>query len=354
MIKDQGSSMAYMFRLPFMSGNVFSASMIDTLLYQTYGKPYLIELIRLLIGISQSPGSGNLTSIPLTEEDMWIKTYGNLYKKLISTSGEIPIGLYRTKYNGPSPMNGGGMGSASVPAKIRYSSKHDIQQMIFNKMNKLGIDPDKYKSGNDHSEKFSFVLINPASEFPLKAGDIIYLLKPRCNNSSNIAQNQMNTKNNNTEIVNGNEVKISSLNNNENETNNNNNINNNKDSDNSNEDFFSIKSNSLLSSHRIMSMHSMDEIWQDPNIDSSGQMWSVVKPIEKRTSIQYPIQQRTFKKIFFPNIFNLSLREFREESPEVLIKDLESAQIDSIKPKLKDMITKFSLDSDMVTNHMTG
>lgn len=39
--------------------------MIDTLLYQTYGKPYLIELIRLLIGLTQSAGSGNLTSVRL-------------------------------------------------------------------------------------------------------------------------------------------------------------------------------------------------------------------------------------------------------------------------------------------------
>jgi len=27
---------------------------------------------------------------------MWLNTYGNLYKKLITTTGEIPIGLYRT------------------------------------------------------------------------------------------------------------------------------------------------------------------------------------------------------------------------------------------------------------------
>ncbi len=63
MKKEQSSNMAYMFRIPFASGSVFSASMIDTLLYQTYGKPYLIELIRLLIGLSQTPGSGNLTSV---------------------------------------------------------------------------------------------------------------------------------------------------------------------------------------------------------------------------------------------------------------------------------------------------
>jgi potassium channel subfamily T protein 1 len=55
--------MAYMYRSPFAAGNVFSASMIDALLYQAFGKPYLIELIRLLIGLNQKEGSGNLTSV---------------------------------------------------------------------------------------------------------------------------------------------------------------------------------------------------------------------------------------------------------------------------------------------------
>lgn len=33
----------------------------------------------------------------LTNEDMWIKTYGRLYQKLGSTTCEIPIGIYRTQ-----------------------------------------------------------------------------------------------------------------------------------------------------------------------------------------------------------------------------------------------------------------
>lgn len=45
-------------------------------------------------------------------------------------------------------------------------------------MNKLGIDPDKYKNLDEQLEKFSFVLINPPSEFVIKPGDIVYLLKP--------------------------------------------------------------------------------------------------------------------------------------------------------------------------------
>ncbi len=36
---------------------------------------------------------------------MWIKTYGNLYWKLISTTGEIPLGLYRTVSSGNKRTN---------------------------------------------------------------------------------------------------------------------------------------------------------------------------------------------------------------------------------------------------------
>ena len=34
--------------------------------------------------------------MPLSKNDLWIKTFGNLYKKLAFTTGEILIGLLRT------------------------------------------------------------------------------------------------------------------------------------------------------------------------------------------------------------------------------------------------------------------
>ena len=108
-----------MFRLPFAAGSVFSASMLDTLLYQAFVKDYVITFVRLLLGIDQAPGSGFLTSVTIatyfhfycqcqiillrplqmriTKEDMWIRTYGRLYQKLCSTTCEIPIGIYRTQ-----------------------------------------------------------------------------------------------------------------------------------------------------------------------------------------------------------------------------------------------------------------
>ena len=58
--RSRGSHLSYMFRLPFAAGNVFSASMMDTLLYQAFVKDYLITFVRLLLGIDQAVGSGHL------------------------------------------------------------------------------------------------------------------------------------------------------------------------------------------------------------------------------------------------------------------------------------------------------
>ncbi len=38
-----------------------------------------------------------LKQVKVTEEDLWIRTYGRLFQKLCSSSAEIPIGIYRTE-----------------------------------------------------------------------------------------------------------------------------------------------------------------------------------------------------------------------------------------------------------------
>lgn len=101
--RETGSHISYMFRLPFAAGSVFSASMLDTLLYQAFVKDYMITVIRLLLGIDQAPGSGFLSSIKITKDDLWIRTYGRLYQKLCSTTCEIPIGIYRTQLSKTTP-----------------------------------------------------------------------------------------------------------------------------------------------------------------------------------------------------------------------------------------------------------
>ncbi|XP_030062242.1 potassium channel subfamily T member 2 isoform X3 [Microcaecilia unicolor] len=95
--REKGSNLAFMFRLPFAAGRVFSISMLDTLLYQSFVKEYMISITRLLLGLDTTPGSGFLCSMKITDEDLWIRTYGRLYQKLCSTTGDIPIGIYKTE-----------------------------------------------------------------------------------------------------------------------------------------------------------------------------------------------------------------------------------------------------------------
>ncbi|XP_072421909.1 potassium channel subfamily T member 1 isoform X3 [Chiloscyllium punctatum] len=95
--REKGSNLAFMFRLPFAAGRVFSISMLDTLLYQSFVKDYMIPIARLLLGLDTTPGSGYLCAMKVTEDDLWIRTYGRLFQKLCSSSAEIPIGIYRTE-----------------------------------------------------------------------------------------------------------------------------------------------------------------------------------------------------------------------------------------------------------------
>ncbi|XP_077188825.1 potassium channel subfamily T member 2 isoform X7 [Paroedura picta] len=95
--REKGSNLAFMFRLPFAAGRVFSISMLDTLLYQSFVKDYMISIARLLLGLDTTPGSGFLCSMKITEDDLWIRTYARLYQKLCSSTGDVPIGIYRTE-----------------------------------------------------------------------------------------------------------------------------------------------------------------------------------------------------------------------------------------------------------------
>ncbi|TNM96824.1 hypothetical protein fugu_014980 [Takifugu bimaculatus] len=66
-------------------------------LEKSFVKDYMISITRLLLGLDSMPGSGFLCAMKITEDDLWIRTYGRLYQKLCSTNGDIPIGIYRTE-----------------------------------------------------------------------------------------------------------------------------------------------------------------------------------------------------------------------------------------------------------------
>nr|XP_053624836.1 potassium channel subfamily T member 2 isoform X12 [Plodia interpunctella] len=237
--KERGSHISYMFRLPFAAGSVFSASMLDTLLYQAFVKDYVITFVRLLLGVDQAPGSGFLTSMKITKEDMWIRTYGRLYQKLCSTTCEIPIGIYRTQdttiadadhHVSMSPRTpskwfwsrlarmrpsraslqqdegeGGGfpacgrreatgcLGGCYGERTPAYSTsladeardnhaqqieRAEIANLVRSRMESLNLTGIDYDDVSEKRNSLSYVIINPSCDLNLQEGDIIYLVRP--------------------------------------------------------------------------------------------------------------------------------------------------------------------------------
>uniref|UniRef100_A0A8C9T9W0 Potassium sodium-activated channel subfamily T member 1 n=1 Tax=Scleropages formosus TaxID=113540 RepID=A0A8C9T9W0_SCLFO len=233
--RDKGSNLAFMFRLPFAAGRVFSISMLDTLLYQSFVKDYMIPIARLLLGLDTTPGSGYLCAMKVTEEDLWIRTYGRLFQKLCSSSAEIPIGIYRTESHifsssevsinveeredareRPEPRkdkgthrNSTGSDQSEHPLLrkksmqwarrlsrrapkpgsraervaqqrlnlYRRSERQELSELVKNRMKHLGLPTNGYDEMNDHQNTLSYVLINPPPDTRLELNDIVYLIR---------------------------------------------------------------------------------------------------------------------------------------------------------------------------------
>ncbi|XP_076336746.1 potassium channel subfamily T member 2-like isoform X3 [Tachypleus tridentatus] len=176
--KERGSHISYMFRLPFAAGNVFSASMLDTMLYQTFVKDYMITFVRLLLGIDQAPGSGFLSCVWITNEDLWIRTYGRLYQKLCSTSCEIPIGIYRTVSSDSGSVALELAGDKDIGARNIDLQREEICNMVRNRMQNLGLPTEDYDDASEKRNSLSYVIINPSCDQKLEEGDTIFVIRP--------------------------------------------------------------------------------------------------------------------------------------------------------------------------------
>ncbi|KAL1775527.1 potassium channel subfamily T member 2 isoform X1, partial [Sigmodon hispidus] len=237
--RERGSNLAFMFRLPFAAGRVFSISMLDTLLYQSFVKDYMISITRLLLGLDTIPGSGFLCSMKITEDDLWIRTYARLYQKLCSSTGDVPIGIYRTESqklttsesqisisveewedtkdakepghhrsihrNSTSSDQSdhpllrrksmqwarrlsrkGPKHSSKTAEKItqqrlnlyRRSERQELAELVKNRMKHLGLSTVGYDEMNDHQSTLSYILINPSPDTRLELNDVVYLIRP--------------------------------------------------------------------------------------------------------------------------------------------------------------------------------
>jgi hypothetical protein len=67
----------------------------------------------------------------ITHENIWIRTYGRLFRRLCTTTYDIPIGLYRTY--------GGSTRKSRSPSLHRAPEKKDLYGIVSNRLKNLGI-----------------------------------------------------------------------------------------------------------------------------------------------------------------------------------------------------------------------
>uniref|UniRef100_A0A8C2L588 Potassium channel, subfamily T, member 1 n=1 Tax=Cyprinus carpio TaxID=7962 RepID=A0A8C2L588_CYPCA len=226
--RDKGSNLAFMFRLPFAAGRVFSISMLDTLLYQCFVKDYMIPIARLLLGLDTTPGSGYLCCLFM---NMFLCV---LFQKFCSSSSEIPIGIYRTESHASPEFQGSvsieGLNDtrekgeeskiltrsssssdqsehpllrkksmywtrrlsrrsvkrsdsslSSIQQRLgvlRRSEREELTELVRNRMQHLGLHTAGYNELNDQQNSISYVLINPAPDTLLQLNDVVFLIRP--------------------------------------------------------------------------------------------------------------------------------------------------------------------------------
>ncbi|XP_052056240.1 potassium channel subfamily T member 2-like [Apodemus sylvaticus] len=199
----------------------------------------MISITRLLLGLDTIPGSGFLCSMKITEDDLWIRTYARLYQKLCSSTGDVPIGIYRTESqklttsesqisisveewedtkdvkdpghhrsihrNSTSSDQSdhpllrrksmqwarrlsrkGPKHSSKTAEKItqqrlnlyRRSERQELAELVKNRMKHLGLSTVGYDEMNDHQSTLSYILINPSPDTRLELNDVVYLIRP--------------------------------------------------------------------------------------------------------------------------------------------------------------------------------
>ena len=120
--------MPYLFREAFCTGRAFSTSMLDTLLYQSFIKPYLPELVKILLGLRYSDGSGTLSGIRIGRSQ-----HGKNFQELMESDkkffGVIPFGIYR-EYRFEDKHN---RSFSIIPTKSNNSNKSIRRQISRNR-----------------------------------------------------------------------------------------------------------------------------------------------------------------------------------------------------------------------------
>ena len=161
----------------FMSSQAFAPSMMDTLLYQCTQKDYILELVHLLLGLKQTPGSAYIGKVEVTQSDIdTYRTYGRLMLSIANLNNDLPLAIYRTRFvkvkSSLEKMN------YEYDRTKFYLEKRAQHLKIFDPI------PD-----SPTKVEHSHILVNPPVNTPLKRQDVLLVLKVCSQEQYNIVHN---------------------------------------------------------------------------------------------------------------------------------------------------------------------
>lgn len=148
----------------FMSGQVFSPSLLDTALYQSKEKEYLIRLVRILLGLDQCSYNNSLTYVK--KEDHILSecnNYGEVLKVLSNDRQYLVIGIYRKEFNIDITEN-------------RFQYVHDILPFINDRLINLNMPPTNLRKIDINEGNYK-VLVNPIADIPIYPTDTFLVIR---------------------------------------------------------------------------------------------------------------------------------------------------------------------------------
>lgn len=159
----------------FMSGQVFSPSLLETILYQSCSKDYIIDLVRIMLGLDQTHGCASLSKHIVTRQEVHeLKEYSRLMIRLACETKELAFAIYRTDLE-------------ELPEreiKKNQGQNNKAAEFIKATLKRLNIPNDNEHDFNDCQrwKKQSYILPNPPATFKILEDDVILLFRPLTSN----------------------------------------------------------------------------------------------------------------------------------------------------------------------------
>ena len=154
----------------FVSSQAFAPSLLDTLLYQCMQKDYILDLVHLLLGLHQTPGSGYIGKVEVKQSDLEsFQSYGQFMLDLAVTHSQLALAIYRTTEDtNCNANNSESEDSTTDPSNTEFFLRRRVLL--------LGIPYDiSTLKRNRNAEKYH-ILVNPPADTPLMPRDIVLVI----------------------------------------------------------------------------------------------------------------------------------------------------------------------------------